>query len=125
MAVALLDNLLPVRLPRNSTALQIRRVRTKAHRSAVAILREQLLLLIHDTDDEMLRVGIYLRGVRVFEPRDVPRILDDGELHAIAETKVRNSVLSRETDGFDFPLNACFAESAGNQNAVIFPERSD
>src|SRR5438067_1730656 len=56
-------------------------------------------------DDAVLRAGIELRGVRVFEPADVARVFNDQGLHAQADAEVGHLALARETDRVQHAVN--------------------
>src|SRR6185436_16543503 len=77
-----------------------------------------ILPLGDQRDDRMRRVGIELGAVRAVEAGDVPRELDDGELHAEAYAEIRNPVFARVADRLDLAFDAALAESARNENGV-------
>src|SRR5690606_7415131 len=71
-----------------------------------------------ERDDGMRRLRIELGGVRAGEPRDVARVLDDGELHAEADSEVRHVVLAGVTYGRDLAFDAALAEAARDQDRI-------
>src|SRR5690606_20551160 len=71
-------------------------------------------------DDGMRRRAVDLGRLRAGEAEDVARVLDDRDLHAEADPKVRHALLAREPHGLDLALDAALAEAAGHENRVGF-----
>ncbi len=67
----------------------------------------------------MRRLRVDLGRVRTLQSRDIPRVFDGRQLHAVAEAEIRYAVLPSEADNPYLPLDARLAESARHQNAVI------
>ena len=67
----------------------------------------------------MCRCRIEFARVRFRQSADIARKLDTRCLHAQANSKIGNFVLSRVTDRLQHAFNAALAESARNQNAVV------
>src|SRR5262249_21453705 len=101
------------------------RLRTQAHRSAQIGPRGwrldrtvAVLPLGDERYDRVRRVGIELRTVRVGEPRLVSGVLDDGELHAEADTEIWDAGLARVADRLDLAFHATLAKPAGDEDRV-------
>ncbi len=55
----------------------------------------------------------------LFQPHDVAAEFDRGALHAQADAEERDAPLAGEANRLDFAFNPAFAESAGDENAVV------
>src|SRR3990167_4706013 len=104
---------------------ELARIRTQAHGAAVIFLCEFFYLLRKNCDDGMRTLRVYLGRMGAREACDIARIFDGHELHAIAEPEVRDFILPHEADGVNLALNPRLAESAGNDDAVVFLELGD
>src|SRR3989338_9119674 len=89
-------------------------VRAETHGPAVVTLHELLLLLRHDIDDRVRSAFVYFGGGGSFEPRFIPRVFDDQELHAVTEAEVRDLPLAGVGNGRDDAFNSTLSESAGH-----------
>src|SRR5687768_12847324 len=63
-----------------------------------------------ERDHRVRTLGLELGAVSAVEARHVPRIFDDGELHAEADAEIRDAVLAREANRLDFAFDAALAE---------------
>src|SRR5262245_28637220 len=115
VAVALLDDPLPVQARGAAALAEHDRIQSQPHRTA---LGGEPALLGQEIDDEVRRRPVELRGVRAAEPADVARVLDDRALHAQADAEERHAPLAGVAHRFDLALDPPIAEAAGYQNAV-------
>mmetsp|Transcript_28961 Transcript_28961/g.77895 ORF Transcript_28961/g.77895 Transcript_28961/m.77895 type:complete len:484 (-) Transcript_28961:587-2038(-) len=86
----------------------------QAHGSAHVRLGD----LGHVHDHRVFRLIVKLRRVRILPAQDRARILDDGDLEAQADAKVRHLVLARELGCEDLALDAAVPEAAGHEDPV-------
>src|SRR3989344_1024468 len=114
--------LLPIRLLRDGTGLELARIGSQAHGAAVVLLGELLSLIRQYHDDGVRRLRIDLGRVGILEARDMPRVFHRKQLHAVAEAEIRDLVLAGEPYRVDLPLDAGFAESARDEDAVVLRE---
>src|SRR2546427_4889921 len=115
MAVALLDDALPVQARREAPLPEDDRIEAQAHRAALV---GDGPLLRQEVDDPVRRLRIDLRGVRAGEAAHVPRVLDHRALHAQADPEVRHAPLARVAHRFDLAEDPAVAEAARHQDAV-------
>ena len=59
----------------------------------------------------------------ILQLQHIARIFNHHKLHAVAEAEVRNLFFARILNRFYFSFDACFAETAWDDDAVILPER--
>ncbi len=115
VAVALLDVLLAVGLEDFRAGLQVAIIGAEAHGAAHV---GDVLLLFHEVDHLVGRVGFHLGGVGVLEAYDVAGELDHHALHAQADAQAGDVVLASVFDGGELALDAALAEARGDQEAV-------
>ena len=120
MAMTLLNQLFFIRGARHSPLLEIAGVGAEAHRAAVFIVGEMFFLLQHHINHRVGGTLLNLGRVRILQSEHVARIFNHHELHAIAEAEIGNLLFARELYRFNLPLDAAFAEAAGDDDAVIF-----
>ena len=109
------DHVLAVRLMRAAVRDQAHRLGAEAHGTAHVA---HVLLLRQQVYDWVRRILVELPGVGALQAADVARVLDDGALHAQADTQVRHLVLAAVLNGVDLALYATHAETAGHDHAV-------
>ena len=90
------------------------------HRATIIFPRKFLALLRKDVDYRMWCLRINLGSVRVFQTRDMPRVFDDEHVQAVAQAEIRNLFFTRKLCGHNLTLDACFSESAGDDDPVVF-----
>src|SRR3989344_3499448 len=88
------------------------RICAQAHRGAVIAVFHMFFLFWHDIDYHMRTVRIYLRRMLVFPTNHITAILDNRELHTVAETQIWNLVLPGIFDRHDHPFNSRLPETA-------------
>src|SRR5262252_477713 len=115
VAVALLDDPLPVQARGPAALAEHDRVEAYPHRAA---LGGEPALLGQEIDDEVRRRRVELRGVRAGEPAHVARVLDDRALHAQTDAEERHPPLARVADRLDLALDPPIAEATRHQDAV-------
>ncbi len=93
-----------VEIQHPAVLLQHRRVGTQAHAGTVAVVLEHLLLTLLDADHLPVGIGGELTGRGALDAGYVPGVLDDRQLHAVAQPQVRHLVLSGEADRSDDPV---------------------
>ena len=126
MAVALLYQFFLVCGASERALFKVRRIRAEAHGAAVFVIGEMLFLLEHDVHHWTFGILLYLGRVRILQLQHIARVLDDHELHAVAEAEVRDLVFARELYRLYLPLDTGLAEAAGDDDALIgakFPNR--
>src|SRR4051794_10945561 len=119
MAVALVDLLHSIRLPRDRTFLQRARILAEAHRAAERVDADQVAQLV---DDFVRRLIIELGRIRADHPHHVARELDRRALHAEADAEKRDALFARVTDRAQLAFDAARAESRSDQNPVYAPQ---
>src|SRR5688572_25235204 len=129
VTVALDDALLPVDAAHGGIGRQRAFLAAQAHgaakvRAGVAPLDAAVAVLpFRDQRDHRVRgVGVEFRAVRAGEAGDGARVLDHRELHAQADTEVRDAVLPGVSDGPDLALHTALAEATRHQDRVHRPE---
>src|SRR3989344_2630163 len=122
VTVTLLDELLLVGGARHGALLQVRRIHPETHRAAVLVVGQVLLLLKHHIYDRVRRIFLNLGRVSIFQLQDVPRILNDHELHPIAQAEIRDFVLTRIPNGPNLALNAALTEATRDNDAIVLRE---
>ena len=70
-------------------------------------------------DDGVRRGRINLGGVGPLELGDVAGEFNGGQLHAVAQSEVRDAVLAGVADRQDFSLDAALAKSAWDNDAAV------
>jgi len=73
-------------------------------------------------DDPMRGLWVAFSSISAFEARDISRVFHCGALHAEADAKEGHLVLASVLNCVDHSLHAAFAETAGNQDAVVAAE---
>ena len=102
-----------VQLVSQGAGFQCAVIGSKAHGAAFLYA----ILIIHQADDRMGRVGRVFEGVRPFKVENVARVLDHCALHAQADAKEGHAIFSGPSNCFDFPLKAPLAKATGDQHA--------
>ena len=120
MAVALVDDLLPIRLVRVGARQQLARIKTQPHRTAHLV---DVSLLGHEVDDGRRGEGRELRGVGVRRIERLAREVDHRALHAQAQAEVRNAVVPRVARRDDLALDASVAKPARHDDACHSHQR--
>src|SRR3954447_14253119 len=115
VAMALVDDALAIGGVGARPVLNVDGVGAEAHRAAEIL---DLLLLGQEVDHGVGRLRVHLRRVGAVEPDDVPCELGDGDVHAEADSEVRNVALASDAAGGDLPLPPARPEPTGNENAV-------
>src|SRR3954447_3243842 len=115
VAMALVDDALAIGGVGARPVLDVDGVGAEAHRAAEIL---DLLLLGQEVDHGVGRLRVHLRRVGAVEPDDVPCELGDGDVHAEADSEVRNVALASDAAGGDLPLPPARAESARDKHAV-------
>ena len=72
---------------------------------------DDLVLVVHEVDDQMRADGVELARVGALEPGQMAGHLDDHDLEAEAQPEARDLALAGELDGVDLPLDAALAEA--------------
>src|SRR5687768_1081695 len=116
MAVALADLGNSIHFSSVRTALQPARICAEAHGAAHV---GHVLLLLHQIDDRISTLRRELAGVRIRKLQHIARELDDGDLHAEADSEKRQSRLACGTDGFHHPVYAANAEATRHEQRVV------
>ena len=114
VAVALVDERLAIELKGAGIRVQTAGVRAEAERTADV---QNALLVGHQVDDGIGRVGHELDAVRLGQADDVACEFDNGKLHAEAQAEEGDAVLTGIADGFDHAVDAAAAEAAGDDDA--------
>ena len=113
VTVTLRNLFFAVNLVSERAFLDFSRPGAKAHGSA--FVRHVFLLLEH-RNHRVRRIRVELRTVRSLETADMTRKLNRRNLHSQTQTQKRSTGFARETDSFDFPLDAPIAESPRNND---------
>src|SRR5439155_6172232 len=109
VAMALVDDLLTVRLGRLRAGREAGRVEAQAHRAALLL---HLALVGHEVDDRMLREQVELGRVGPLGTEDVAGELDDPALEAEAEAEIGQLLFAGVARGEDLALDPAVAELA-------------
>src|SRR3989344_2072434 len=125
MAVTLGNTFFAIRLACDCVRHEFARIGAETHRAAVILLGEVFYLLRQDGNDGMRAFFVYLSRVGALQICDIAGVFDGHELHAVAKPEVRDFVLPYEADGVYFALDTRLAESAGDDDPVIFLELGD
>ena len=120
MAMSLVDDRLTVDLARARVLGDLDRLRAEPHRAAEIL---DLLLLRQQVDYGVVRLGIHLGRVRAIEAEHVTGELGDRDVHAEADTQVRDLALAGNAAGQDLPFPAAGAEAARHEHAVDLLEQ--
>ena len=80
---------------------------------------DHIALFIEQADHGMGRVLVEFGRVCVGQSHDRPAELDGGTLHAQTDAEERDAAFARKTNGLDLALDAAFAETAGDEDAVV------
>ena len=118
--VALHDEMPIVGARCDTAGLQCARVCAQAHRSSIFPLLRDLLLLRKNHDDWIRSLRVYLGRIRLLESADITGKLHGSQLHAVAETKVRDPMLTDKLNCPDLPFDPARAKAARDQHAVKF-----
>src|SRR3712207_2326025 len=106
----------PVDFAREARFREVALPGAEAHRAAHLLDADQ----ISEFEDDGVRgLSVELRGVGAVEPADRARVLDDGGLHAEADSEVGRARLARVVDGANHPRYAALAEAAGDEDGVV------
>lgn len=84
MPVALGNDFLAVRSTSDGPFAQSGLISAKTHTAAIAIVSQDILLGLHDVDDDILRARVHFPGIGVPEAENVAGVFDDDHLHAVA-----------------------------------------
>src|SRR5436305_10178286 len=115
MAVAFVDLLDSIRLPRDRTFLQRARILAEPHRAAEGVDADQIAQLV---DDFVRRLIVELRRIRADHPHHVAGELDRRALHAEADAEEWDALFARGADRAQFSFDAPRSESWSDQNPV-------
>ena len=94
---------------------KLARISPQAHCTSLVL---DVLLREHEVDDGMLCLVIEFCRMGVCHAADVTRKLDDGALHAEAQSEERNRVLTRVLHGANLALDAAVAEAARHKYSL-------
>ena len=89
------------------------RITAQTHRAAVFACFYESFLLRHYIYDGIFSFWVNFGSVGALHAQNIARIFNNGELHAVAKTEIRNLVFPRETNGFQFAFYARLAEASG------------
>ena len=120
VAMTLLDVDLAIGLGNFRARLDTTGIGTQAHRATQVGHR---LLVLHEVDDVIGRLGVHLGAVGVGKTQDVTCKLDDHALHAQADAKGGHVVLAAPPESDVFALNATLAESRRHDDAVVVAQQ--
>ena len=115
VTMPLADLIFPVDLVSQSARLNLAGPGPQPHRSTQLFHAAQLAQLINHP---VRRSRIKLAGIRIFQPSNIPRILDASRLHTQANPKVRNLLLPRILNRLQHSLNPALAKPARHQQSV-------
>src|SRR5207247_6288119 len=115
VAMALLDDALPVEPGRGTALAEHDRIVAEPHRAA---LRLDRALFWQEIDHVVRRMRVELRRVGAREVTDVARVLDHRALHAETDAEVRHALLAREAHRLNLAFDPTVAEAAGHEDAV-------
>src|SRR5579872_1645384 len=114
MAVALVDDFLAISLERARARQQLARVKAEPHRAAHLV---DVALLGHQVDDRRGGERRELRRVGVGSIQLLAREVDDGALHAEAQSQVRDEVVPRVPGCDHLALDPAVAEAAWHDDS--------
>lgn len=86
----------------------------QAHGAALFI---DVLLIGHQVDDRIRRVGIDLAGMRAGQAEHVAGVFHHGHLHAQADAQKRHVILARILHGGNLAFQTALAETARHKHA--------
>jgi len=96
-----------------ATAHNGARVRAQPHGSAFV---RNIFLIGKQIDNRVLCFWFKLGTVRILQPANVTRILNNRALHAKTDAKKRNIIFPRTPSNFNFTLNATVSKAAGYED---------
>lgn len=82
------------------------------------------LLFFEEADDWVFGIFMEFGGVGAWEADDIATEFDYGALHTEADTEEGDFAFAGVLDGLNFPFDATFAESAGDEDTVEAGEES-
>ena len=115
VAVAFGDLEAAVGSSRATAGREVCRLASQPHGSA---LLGDTFLFLHQADDRMGRVAEELSGVGLRQARGMPGEVDDGALHAEADSEKRQLSFPGIANRLHFAFDAAFPEASGNNQGV-------
>ena len=116
VAVTLLDVGHAIGIGNFRASLDTAGISAQTHRAAHVGDR---LLVLHEVDDIVAGLGVYLGAVGIGEAQDITCKLDDHALHAQADAEGGHVVLTAPPEGDEFALDAALPESRCHHDAVV------
>ena len=111
VAMALVNERLAVAGLQQSAGHNLAGIAAQAHGAAEGNIA---ILIGHEVDDRVRAIGIELAGVGTGQAADVSGKFDDRNLHAQADAKIGNILLTGIAAGRDHAFDAAFAKAAGH-----------